>query len=75
MIPWLAESYDVSDDGLNYTFHLVKNAKFHNGDPVTAEAVRWSFERTLKLKQGVSWMLADVLPPETSRRSTIIRSA
>jgi peptide/nickel transport system substrate-binding protein len=64
VIPWLAESYDVSDDGLNYTFHLVKNAKFHNGDPVTAEAVRWSFERTLKLKQGVSWMLADVLPPE-----------
>ncbi|MDP6805095.1 MAG: ABC transporter substrate-binding protein [Rhodospirillales bacterium] len=64
VIPWLAESYDVNDDGKTYTFHLVKNAKFHNGDPVTAEAVRWSFERTLKLKQGVSWMLADVLPPE-----------
>jgi len=38
--PWLGEKFGVSDDGLTYTFHLVKNAKFHNGHPVTAEAVR-----------------------------------
>ncbi|MEM9221327.1 MAG: ABC transporter substrate-binding protein [Pseudomonadota bacterium] len=62
--PWLAESYSVSDDGLTYTFNLAKDAKFHNGDPVTAEAVRWSFERTLKLGQGPSWSLAPVLKPE-----------
>ena len=37
------------------------NAKFHNGDPVTAEAVRWSFARTLKLNQGPAWMLSDFL--------------
>lgn len=62
--PWLAESYTVSDDGLTYTFNLVKDATFHNGDPVTAEDVRWSFERTLKLGQGPSWSLAPVLKPE-----------
>ena len=37
VVPWLAERFEVSDDGLTYTFYLVKNAKFHNGDPVTAE--------------------------------------
>lgn len=62
--PWLASSYDVSADGLTYTFHLVKNAKFHNGDPVTAEAVRWSFERTLKLGKGPAWMLNAFLKAE-----------
>lgn len=41
----LAESWDVSEDGLVYTFHLRKNAKFHNGKPVTSEDVRWSLER------------------------------
>ncbi|HEY3064799.1 MAG TPA: ABC transporter substrate-binding protein [Methylomirabilota bacterium] len=61
IVPWLAEKWDASADGKTWTFHLVKNAKFHNGDPVTAEAVRWSFVRTLKLNQGPSWMLSDFL--------------
>jgi peptide/nickel transport system substrate-binding protein len=64
VVPWLAKSFDVSDDGLTYTFHLVDNAKFHNGDPVDAEAVRWSFERTLKLGKGPAWMLKSFLKPE-----------
>ena len=64
VVPWLAESHEVSDDGLTYTFHLVKNAKFHNGDPVDAEAVRWSFERTLKLGKGPAWMLNAFLKAE-----------
>ncbi|TYC61900.1 ABC transporter substrate-binding protein [Rhodobacterales bacterium] len=62
--PWLAESWETSEDGMTWTFHLVKNAKFHNGDPVTAEAVRYSFERGLKLNKGVAWMLKDFLAPE-----------
>ncbi len=57
VVPWLAKSWDVSDDGKTYTFHLVENARFHNGDPVTAEAVRWSFARTLELGKGPAWML------------------
>ena len=43
--PDLAERIEVSEDGLNYTFHLRKDAKFHNGKPVTSEDVRWSLER------------------------------
>ena len=61
LIPNLAESWDVSDDGLTYTFHLVKNAVFHNGDPVTTEAVKFSFVRTIEGKQGPAWMLQGVL--------------
>ena len=64
VVPWLAESWDVSDDGLTYTFHLVDNAKFHNGDPVDAEAVRWSFARTLTLGKGPAWMLNAFLQAE-----------
>jgi peptide/nickel transport system substrate-binding protein len=61
--PWLAERWDVSPDAKTWTFHLVKNAKFHNGDPVDAEAVRYSFERGLKLNKGVAWMIKDFLDP------------
>jgi peptide/nickel transport system substrate-binding protein len=45
MAPSLAESWSASKDGLTYEFVLRKGAKFHNGDPVTAEDVRYSFTR------------------------------
>ena len=41
----LAESWEISPDGLKYTFHLRTDAKFHNGKPVTAVDVLWSLER------------------------------
>src|SRR5256886_15965225 len=43
--PSLAESWTMSKDGLTYEFVLRKGVKFHNGDPVTAEDVKFSFER------------------------------
>ncbi len=43
--PSLAESWLESKDHLTYTFNLRKNARFHNGEPVTAEDVKFSFER------------------------------
>src|SRR5438445_1825501 len=45
MTPSLAESWSASPDGLVYEFVLRKGARFHNGDPVTAEDVKFSFER------------------------------
>src|SRR5262245_44573522 len=45
MAPSLAESWTTSSDGLLYDFVLRKGAKFHNGEPVTAEDVKFSFER------------------------------
>ena len=43
--PSLAESWSMAKDGLSYDFIIRKNARFHNGDPVTAEDVKFSFER------------------------------
>jgi peptide/nickel transport system substrate-binding protein len=45
MTPSLAESWTVAKDGVTYEFVLRRNAKFHNGDPVTAEDVKFTFER------------------------------
>jgi peptide/nickel transport system substrate-binding protein len=45
MAPSLAESWSASPDGLVYEFVLRKGVKFHNGEPVTAEDVKFSFER------------------------------
>jgi len=45
MAPSLAESWSTSPDGLVYEFVLRKGAKFHTGEPVTAEDVKFSFER------------------------------
>ena len=41
----LAESWEISEDGTTYTFHLHPDAKFHDGSPVTAQDVKWSIER------------------------------
>jgi peptide/nickel transport system substrate-binding protein len=45
LAPSLAESWSASEDGLTYDFVLRQGTKFHNGEPVTAEDVRYSFER------------------------------
>jgi len=45
MTPSLAESWSASSDGLVYEFVLRKGARFHNGEPVTADDVKFSFER------------------------------
>lgn len=43
--PALASSWDVSADGKEYTFHLRNDVVFHNGEPFTANAVKFSFDR------------------------------
>jgi peptide/nickel transport system substrate-binding protein len=43
--PCLAESFSASEDGLTHDFVIRSGAKFHNGDPVTAEDVKFTFER------------------------------
>src|SRR5476651_2001942 len=59
VIPGVAEKWDISADGLVYTFHLRADAKWSNGDPLTARDFAWSFQRILspKLASEYSYML------------------
>jgi peptide/nickel transport system substrate-binding protein len=45
--PALAESWEISEDGLTYTFSLRSGVTFHDGSPFDAEAVKFNFERML----------------------------
>ncbi|MBL8385608.1 MAG: ABC transporter substrate-binding protein [Burkholderiales bacterium] len=45
--PELAESWKIAPDGNSVTFRLRKDAKFHDGTPVTAKDVKWSFDRAV----------------------------
>lgn len=44
ILPWLAESYEESDDGLTYTFELREGIEWHDGEPLTADDVAFTFE-------------------------------
>ncbi|HET9895708.1 MAG TPA: ABC transporter substrate-binding protein [Streptosporangiaceae bacterium] len=59
LLPDLATSWDVAPDGLTYTFHL-RNAKFSNGQPVTASDVVFSLNRSRKFAGGWGFLLTAV---------------
>ena len=59
VVPNLAESFE-DKDGKEFTFKLRQDAKFNNGDPVTAQAVKDSFVRVLGIPSLASFLLADV---------------
>jgi peptide/nickel transport system substrate-binding protein len=70
MAPALAESWKASPDGLTYTFSLRRGVKFHNGDPLTADDVKFSFGRykgtaNKLFKERVAGV--DVVDPQTVR--------
>ncbi|QKC95597.1 ABC transporter substrate-binding protein [Mesorhizobium sp. NZP2298] len=67
LVPKVAESYLVSDDGKTFTFKLKSNLKFHSGNPVTAEDVAFSLQRVILLNltpaylfQGLGWTTDNV---------------
>ena len=57
--PWVAESWEVSDDNLTYTFHLRKGVKFHDGSELLASDVVFSLNRLLTVGQGMAYMFVD----------------
>ncbi|MDZ5471323.1 ABC transporter substrate-binding protein [Bacillus sp. 31A1R] len=59
--PQLAENWEISEDGKTYTFFLRKDAKFHDGSPVTSEAVQYSFTRALKLGKSAAGIFKKVI--------------
>ena len=70
MAPSLAESWTMSPDGLSYEFVLRRGVKFHNGDPVTPEDVKFSMERYRGAASGpykARIASIDVLDPQRVR--------
>src|SRR5437763_488636 len=70
--PDLAESWTVSGDGKTYTFKL-RQAKFHNGDPVTSGDVKFTFDRILNVDGSVAKSLfTDIDHVDTPDAQTVV---
>ena len=69
--PYLAESWDVSDDGMTVTLNLVKDATFHDGQPITSSDVAFSVE-VIKNNHPFKSMFAPVETVETPNKHTAI---
>ncbi|MEZ4631581.1 MAG: ABC transporter substrate-binding protein [Deinococcales bacterium] len=69
--PYLAESWDVAEDGLSVTLHLVKNAIFHDGEPITSEDVVCSVN-TVKENHPFKTMFGPVVEVETPDEHTAV---
>lgn len=61
-VPAIAESYDLSDDGLTYTFHIRSDAKWSNGTPVTAADFVFAWQRAVNpaVASEYAYMLSDI---------------
>lgn len=72
--PAVAKEYEISEDGLTYTFKLRDNVTFHNGEPVTVEDVTYTFDRLMGTTSGepLSAEYEQVESIEVPDESTII---
>jgi peptide/nickel transport system substrate-binding protein len=71
--PWLATSWDVSQDGLTYTFHLRQDVKFHDGTPLKASDVVYSYNRLNTIGQGFAYLVtADVSNVTSPDDNTVV---
>ena len=68
----LATSWTESPDHLTYTFKLRPGVKFHDGTPLTAKAVKASFQRRIDVGQAPSYMLAEVASMSTPDPQTFV---
>lgn len=46
-VPWAAERYEISDDGLTFTFYLRKDLKWSDGEPLTARDYKWTYDQVM----------------------------
>ncbi|WP_313343655.1 ABC transporter substrate-binding protein [Sedimentibacter sp.] len=61
VIPWLAERWDVSEDGKEYKFYLKKGVKFHDGSELLASDVVFSARRLLDIGEGFAYIYSDII--------------
>lgn len=71
--PWLAESWDISEDGSTYTFHLRQGVKFHDGSDLKASDVVYSFNRLKAIGEGYAYLVTPgVEDVQASDDSTVV---
>lgn len=72
--PGLAESWEISDDGLTYTFTLRSGVTFHDGSDMTSEDVKFSLDRSLKINHpdGPSFLIAGIQSIDTPDDQTVV---
>ena len=70
--PWLAESWEVSDDGLTYTFHLRSGVTFHDGSQLLASDVVYSYERLQTVGEGYAYLISGVQDVSAPDDSTVV---
>lgn len=71
--PWVAESWDISSDGLTYTFKLRNDVKFHDGSPLKASDVVFSYDRLKAIGEGYAYLVtADVESVSAPDDSTVV---
>ncbi|MFT4000029.1 MAG: ABC transporter substrate-binding protein [Rhizobium sp.] len=64
IVPHLAKSWEISQDGLTYTFHLRDDAKFQDGTPVKASDFVWSIRRLIGINKGPSNLVVGLVQPD-----------
>jgi peptide/nickel transport system substrate-binding protein len=72
IVPDLAESWEVSEGGAVFTFHLRDGIKFHSGNPLTAADVKWSWDRAMGLKGNPSFLFEGVTSIEAPDNLTVV---
>ncbi len=73
-VPGVAESWEISDDGLTYTFTLRDGVTFQDGSELTSEDVKWSLERSLNINHpdGASFLIAGIESIEAPDPATVV---
>ncbi|MCJ7605709.1 MAG: ABC transporter substrate-binding protein [Dehalococcoidales bacterium] len=67
VLPALATSWTIADDGNSITFTLREGVKFHDGSDLTADVVKWNFDTAIEAKKANDWTSVDVVDPMTVR--------
>lgn len=68
----LADKWEVSPDGLTYTFYLRPGLKFADGTPVTAEDWQWSLDRARDQNNGIWWFTLEAIESVTATDETVV---
>ncbi|KAB2334688.1 ABC transporter substrate-binding protein [Cytobacillus depressus] len=72
ILPDLAETWDISEDGKKYTFHLFKGVKWHDGEPFKSKDVKWTIDTIIKEKGFIVNQLGSIDNIETPDDDTVV---